>query len=168
MASARTDTEARFGFLTAIERDPDGWVGGLLVTSRLGRPLEFQCTTPVRANRTQEVLFGNTLRPYLLGELIAKTLLTRVDTKPTLVLTDGSDLLAVRPHVQIPVLYVPTEAGKLCSVSYATLQAHEDFASDLATVTQIFQDLPKQVDLTEPLQRVREALAETVRPGAVA
>ena len=45
--------QIRLGFMTAVEIGDRNFVGGLLVTDRFGRPLEFQCTTPVKPNRTQ-------------------------------------------------------------------------------------------------------------------
>ncbi len=93
----------RLGFLTAVEVPERGYVGGLLVTNHFGRPLEFQCTAPVRPNRTQEILYGPTLVPYLLGDLIGRTLIEKVGIKPHLVLTERNDLLPLRELVSIPV-----------------------------------------------------------------
>ena len=59
MATNGKAEQLRLGFLTAIEVPDKGLTGGLLVTNHYGRPLEFQCTTPVRANATQEILYGN-------------------------------------------------------------------------------------------------------------
>ena len=67
----------RLGFLTAIEVPEKGFVGGLLVTTQHGRPLEFQCTVPVKPNATQEILYGPTLAPFILGELIGATLIEK-------------------------------------------------------------------------------------------
>jgi len=79
-------------------------VAGLLVTNRFGRPLEFQCTTPVKPNRTQQLLYGPTLIPFILGELTGRTLLEKAAVKPHLVVTDREDILDLRNHVSIPVL----------------------------------------------------------------
>ena len=57
MATNGKAEQLRLGFLTAIEVPDKGLTGGLLVTNHYGRPLEFQCTTPVRANATQEILY---------------------------------------------------------------------------------------------------------------
>ena len=55
--SAKTD-QLRLGFMETIEVEGRGHIGGLLITNQNGRPLEFQCTTPVRPNRPQEILLG--------------------------------------------------------------------------------------------------------------
>ena len=61
--SLAMNEQLRLGFLTAIHLEHRGHVAGLLVTNKYGRPLEFQCTAPVRPNRTQELLYGPTLVP---------------------------------------------------------------------------------------------------------
>ncbi len=96
----------RLGFLTAIEVPERGYVGGLLVTNQFGRPLEFQCTAPLKPNRTQEILYGPTLVPYVLGDLIGRTLLEKVGVKPHLVLTERHELLGLRELVEIAVACV--------------------------------------------------------------
>src|SRR5580704_14309291 len=96
----------RIGFLTAIEIPDRGYVGGLLVTNHFGRPLEFQCTAPLKPNRTQEILYGHTLVPYVLGDLIGRTLIEKVGVKPHIVLTERPDLLDLRELVTIAVACV--------------------------------------------------------------
>lgn len=106
MTSDHGKDHFRLGFLTAIEVPDRGFVGGLLVTNHFGRPLEFQCTAPLRPNRTQEILYGPTLLPYLLGDLIGRTLIEKVGIKPHLVLTEREDLLTLRDLVSIPIACV--------------------------------------------------------------
>ncbi len=96
----------RLGFLAAIEVPERGYVGGLLVTNHFGRPLEFQCTAPLKPNRTQEILYGPTLIPYVLGDLIGRTLIDKVAIKPNLVLTERDDLLPLRDLVPVPIACV--------------------------------------------------------------
>ena len=61
--------------------------------SPLGRPLEFHCTSPVRPSRAQEILYGPTLQPYLLGEQISGALLEAAKLTPWLILTDAAAML---------------------------------------------------------------------------
>lgn len=95
-------------FLTVVECQPHGLLGGLLLLNRSARPLEFHCTAPVRPNRVQELLYGPTLRPFLYGELIARTLIDKVATAPAVVLVDLPELLAARDHVSLPLALVGT------------------------------------------------------------
>jgi hypothetical protein len=126
--SADTGKELfRLGFLTAIEVPDRGYVGGLLVTNHFGRPLEFQCTAPIKPNRTQEILYGPTLVPYVLGDLIGRTLIEKVGVKPHLVLTERQDLLGLRELVEIPVACVDdlTETEKSAAGPSAELPDSE-------------------------------------------
>jgi hypothetical protein len=168
--AANGSTEFKLGFLTAIELAGGGYVGGLLVTNRFGRPLEFQCTTPVRPNRTQEILYGTTLRSFVLSELIGKTLVEKSAVKPDVVLTEGDDLLELRAHVAQPVAVVEDVAsgGRLASedrlrIGRHSLRFHSSHADDQSRIAPSADSVPEQADLFEPFERVREALQETMK-----
>lgn len=106
MAVSRVQSETTLGFLTVLEDRKHGLFGGYLVLNRAGRPLEFHCTAPIRANRAQEILYGPTLRPYLYGEQIGRTLLEKGKHSPAVVLTDCEPMLAVGEFVTSPVALV--------------------------------------------------------------
>jgi len=104
------------GFLTVCEFADQGWFGGYLIVNANGRPLEFHCTAPVKPNRTQEILYGTTLRPYIFGEQIGQTLVRKGRLEPLFVCTDAEPMLAVRDFIDPPVLWVlgedsPTRAS---------------------------------------------------------
>ena len=163
------------GFLRIVVTDA-GYVGGMLVTNRLGRPLEFQCTTPVKANRTQEILYGPTLRPFLFSELIGVTLIERLQVTPDVVLIEQEALLELREHVSLPVaclLEDETDTGDMPDESRLAfgaqvIRVHSEYTNDVSTIQQWTNAIPGDADLCEPLDRVREALDETLRPGAAA
>jgi len=96
-----------FGFLTVTEHPRHGLIGGYLVLNHLGRPVEFHCTTPVRANRAQEILYGATLDAFLYGEQVGRILVQKAKTQPNAVLTDHARVLAVQDFVETPVVYIP-------------------------------------------------------------
>ena len=166
----------RIGFLTAIEA-AGGYVGGLLITNHQGRPLEFQCTAPVRPNRMQEILYGPTLQPFLLGELIGQTLVEKVNVKPHLVLTEQPALLDLRNHVGVPVACVEnaavksdeprTDAAPRVSLGRQTLRFHSAHAEDRAVVENCGSLVPRDADVLEPFERVREALGEAANAAAL-
>ena len=99
------------GFLTVIRDEEHGLFGGYLLLNRLGRPLEFHCTAPLRPNRAQEILYGPTLEPFLYGEQIGLTLLRQTKTEPLLVCTDQLPALALRELVETPVALVLPREG---------------------------------------------------------
>lgn len=161
--------QLRLGFMGALEVDGRGYVGGLLVTSHSGRPLEFQCTTPVKPDRTQEILYGRRLRPWLLGELIGATLLQRVSIQPDLVVVRDPDLLELRSFSKVPVACLQQsqetkESGEGAQViGGRTLRFHEAHFDDSQFVESRAHLVPGQADLEEPLDRVHDALTETIK-----
>ena len=97
---------ASLGFLTVCEHE-GGLFGGYLVLNLSGRPLEFHCTAPVRPSRTQAILYGPTLKPYLYGEQIGQALLEKAKSPPLIVFTDVPPAMTVRDFIVWPVAYVP-------------------------------------------------------------
>jgi len=168
MSSSEKAEPVRLGFLAAIETRERAFVGGLLVTDRFGRPLEFQCTTPVKPNRTQELLYGPTLAPFIMGELLGKTLLDRVQMKPVLLFVDRSEMLPLRNIVSIPVLWAlgknAKEAADKESIDIGLNRCvfapeHESDRDILKKHSGLFAS---DANLCEPLERVSEALKETM------
>ena len=154
------------GFLR-VEQAPGGTVGGLLVTNRLGRPLEFQCTTPVRPNRTQEILYGPTLESFVFSELIGKTLHDRLNCPPDVIFVNQLALMELRSLLDLPVLGLGAIAkGSKNVLGGRSILLHTDFPGDSELVRVWERTLPPAVDLEEPLQRIHEALNETLRSVA--
>ena len=169
--------QLRLGFLTAIEVPDKGFIGGLLVTNHCGRPLEFQCTVPVKANATQEILYGPTLAPFILGELIGATLVEKAGVRPLWILTDCEQILELRNHIDRPVAMVEAlakdsaarESGDCRTIQLGRqiIRFHPAHTADHAAVSRDSQQIPADADLREPFERVREALQETLKSGAL-
>ena len=82
MPNETPSQETTFGYLSVINSAEHGYFGGYLIVGPLGRPLEFHCTAPVRPSRAQQILYGPTLEPFLLGEQIAGAMLDAAKLKP--------------------------------------------------------------------------------------
>ena len=93
------------GFLTVIDQYP-GLTGGYLVLNRAGRPLEFHCTMPLVPDQIQQILYGDTLQPFLYGERIAQTLIHRSKLPVLSIFTDHAAVLPVQPLIPTPIMYV--------------------------------------------------------------
>ncbi|MCC7476269.1 MAG: hypothetical protein IT425_12810 [Pirellulales bacterium] len=103
MPSPDAQHDSMFGYLTAVETAELGYFGGYLIVSHLGRPLEFHCTAPIRPSRAQQILYGPTLEPYLLGEQISSALLSVAKLAPRVILTDCDATLGARERFAIPM-----------------------------------------------------------------
>jgi hypothetical protein len=165
----------QLGFLT-IQHDPLGYSGGYLLTNAWGRPLEFRLTTAVQPNKVQQLLYGPTLRPYLCADLIGKMLVEKASTLPALLLTDCDAVLELRPQVTFPVAWLAAhdhphaafleQSGALVvkTPSHALLCSarHAGDVDEMKTILHAVDP----VNLAEPFQRIREALAEAKKLGA--
>lgn len=98
--------DLRLGFFSVCPHSDGGFIGGYLILNGVGRPLEFHCTTPVKPNRTQQILYGATLRPYLFGEQIAPALIAKAKTSVHLVCVSQWESLSLASHISEPVVLV--------------------------------------------------------------
>lgn len=196
MAASGDKTLPTIGFLTVVEHAETGLTGGLLILNTAGRPVEFHCTAPLKPNRAQEILYGHTLRPYLYGEQIGQTLLSKARNETLFVCTDVEPALCVRDSVDLPVVLVldGRETGQSAqgacrqrmlrfdqshAVLYPNFTQLIQFQlgkqsvavpaqrqTDRDIVVQRWQPYQEHLDLSEPFGRIREALEEAQRGAA--
>jgi hypothetical protein len=98
-------------------------------------------------------------------------LVDKSSVKPQLILTDQPEILELRNHIDVPVVLVdPTgeERGeRTMKLGRQTIRFHEAHQSDQVRVDAGAQQIPADADLREPFSRVREALQETLKTGAL-
>jgi hypothetical protein len=181
------------GFLTILEHEQLGLVGGYLILNIHGRPLEFHCTAPIKANRAQQILFGPTLDSYLYGEQIGQTLVSKCSLELLAVLTDVERALCVQQFITPPVaLVVASETQSVAGQTFdAATQNTNVWRVDAAqqigphlselvigrnrlAVTGDREPLADRlqtvanIDLAEPFERIRQAVDEAHKTGRAA
>ncbi|MEI8211138.1 MAG: hypothetical protein WCI02_03240 [Planctomycetota bacterium] len=180
MDASHTPNPFHLGFVSIRERSPHGYFGGFLVINELARPLEFHCTLPLQPSRAQRILFGPTLDEFVCGEQIARAMLGKVKTKPTVVLTDTAAALSVRHWIDVPIFWLQEEyqaeepsngfaipSQKRSESEYASRVIRgkpfywlPSYTGDGAALDALMGDGVSQLDLREPFGRIVEALAE--------
>lgn len=175
--AARNDRSTVIGVLAAEGCAEDGWTCGYLLINRYGRPLEFRCTDPVTPSSAHRILYGPTLREFVLGELAGPLLVQQARNRPAVICCDSLDFLSLRRSVEIPVLALfardaceaPATAAprglRFDTWDSYRLAVLEEFATDLDTARSVLEQVHAAVDLLEPFDRVQQALREAVRGG---
>lgn len=162
---------ATITYFTVVEDERTGWTGGMLHLGPSGRPLEFQCTLPVRTTRTHEILFGTTLREHLISDVIGPLLVKKAKIPVSLLCCDQVEAMRMQSLFDFPVALIQEAAegdeGPIdddCwrgSATTALGETHLRVAIEqldpTQRVCQAMQDLP---DALEPLERIREAIKE--------
>lgn len=166
MKSATSQSEPAFGFLSVLEHPTIGALGGLLLVNRRGRPLEFHCTAPVQTTRAEEILYGTTLRPHLYCERIGQALLDKATVPPAVVLVSQLDCWSLNELTCAPVVLVdpsgtstePSTCQLATGIEAACLDQVDP--AQRSAVAELLNQLTAQVDLSEPFDRIAEAIRE--------
>ena len=190
MTNPGQPTGHEYGYLTVLEHDPDGLLGGYLIIDGRGRPLEFHCTAPVQPSRAEQILYGPTLGPCLVGEQIGGGLVAAARLRPKVILIDKLDLSFLGPQHEIEtvLLVASTDTGSAGGASEPRLRGVGDPTSlpqtagatarhsfqvdryrfelppnrlgDPSTVSLLLESLSQRVDLAEPFERIHLAIRE--------
>lgn len=181
-------TPSTFGFLCCCQKTAEGgYIGGLLITTETGLPLEFRCTSPLKPTSAQRILYGGTLEPHVRANLISDALLKACANKPGVILTDHESVLALQPDVAVPIVFVRRQEGgiQLTSgdgsippnqsviqplvegVAAVIVTVHKGSTQSLRDRISLLTSLTESIDLMEPFERVHKALDEVQRqnPG---
>jgi hypothetical protein len=175
-ASATAPSLTNVGFLTVLQ-EPNGYLGGYLVTNQWGRPLEFRLTSAVQPNKVQQILYGDTLLPYLCSDLIGKTLIDKASVAVQLLVTDREAVLDLRVKTETPIVHVVAKDDPAAArAPAATLVSpgsdergpvlcHPQYPADAVVARDMLARIETTVDLSEPFARIREAIAEARKMG---
>ncbi len=166
--------EQRLGFLAAGRDEQLGYVGGYLLTTARGRPLEFHYTTPVKPSATHRILYGAELDPYIFGELIAANLVRQSTIEPAFIITDQPRVLEQRPSSSCPILCVAgpllateTDAAGTASANQPLeFVAHAAHAADADALKFWLTETNPGLNLREPFSRLWDALREVLSGDA--
>ena len=168
MIQSTLSSESRLGFITVVETTGLGFSGGLLIVNTLGRPIEFHCTAALKVNRAQKILYGRTYQSFLFCDQIAASLIENTHSQPQAFVTDCADLMPLTESVDAPVLLLPNESdAKIQRTDLGHFQLNErrlwfdsverERAEPLRNLCKTLSDT---LPIDEPLERIREAIAE--------
>ena len=136
-----------------------------MILTVAGRPVEFHCTAPVTANRAQQILYGATLKQFLVSDQIGTALLDKARSKLDIVIVDQRDLCTLSSTVQLPFVLTDSNEHKhefdaegnirqLEGASYEIIGQSADQTDGLLKL--FIETLP----LSEPFDRIYQAMGE--------
>mgnify|MGYP001555475719 CR=1 FL=1 len=175
--SAKTPQAELLGYLTYVDLHQLGTVGGILIVDLRARPIEFHCSSPVLPSRTQEILYGQTLRHSLICDQIGKSLLAQIKQLPQLFITDEPLALDLQQYLTVPISALLDEA---CEEDEEKQERQSVLIDHQSGMHMKLSGGPTQVDVArtawearvgdwdgqEPLERIREAISEAHRAAA--
>ncbi|MGJ8454943.1 hypothetical protein ACSFC1_06535 [Pseudothermotoga sp. U03pept] len=160
------------GYLS-VRRIDEKYVGGILVVDESGIPHEFKYTDPIVPTTLQKILYGKSLEGYLNTEVIAKSLLKKLDNKPEVVFTDSSVLVDAAENVFFAVASVsstgqieqpsPDECIIPTSIGAIRFASAKEIPQDKL---EKLKQIAEEIDLLEPFQRLQKALEYICRSSS--
>ncbi len=174
--------EPKLGYIDIHKAGRGDYMGGVLITDRLGIPLEFRHTEPVSPSKVQQVLYGRALDRFLKSETLAKCLLNDLENKPDLLVVPDAEYYTLTRLFHFPF-------AQLTKANHPPMEKHGDFvevneaeinlqvlslreplrvrvdrknAASMGAVKTILLDIGRTMDVIEPLARVQEALKALV------
>ena len=171
------------GYLTYYMSPQHTYYGGLLVTDVRGVPREFRHSEAIKPNRTQTLLYGDSLEASLGADALAPALYDALTLKPTILLMDkgsrllfGSFLLRYPPCALLVSLTDRDLAFNDIIAPEGNLLAAKDFdlkGTPTERVYAYIEDRPphyvgetalevaqKYMNLMSPFDRIRQVLME--------
>ncbi len=180
MTSSNKSGTTEIGYLAVSEVAGLGYCGGLLVVTATGRPVEFHCTTPVAANRAQEILYGATLKEFLVCDQIGIALLKKLGRLPHVVLVEERELCKLAAQVNASFgLFVHESNGDTEGSDISQMDERaggqaievnevrfEIYGNEPTSIQETLSSFSQHLPLNEPFDRIREAINEAHREAA--
>ena len=123
--------ETRLGFIDVKVYSDSSIRGGILTTDLETKPFEFRVTSPIRPTQIQQILYGSSLKDYVYNELICAPLIKATKEKLSIVLTKESFLMAMRPLVSVPVIFIRSNGAQVEGITPVSLFSHRNFQNEL-------------------------------------
>lgn len=156
----------RLAFIELWTPDREQFRAALLVTNEWTEPVEFRCTSVVRPNRVQKLLWGARLTNHLITQVLGKPLLASLAEPVGLVLVRQRVLLELRTSLECPVVQVlpkdEDETARALSAKTAEpvfLRTHPLYPTDFASAQATLAPGANQVSWLEPFNRCVQALS---------
>lgn len=176
----------KLGFLTYVQPTGSSYGrGALLVTDDGTRPLEFRCTSSIKPNPLQRMLYGQTLRSYITVELVGEPLLSASQEKPLVLLVREPLFLSLRPKIKVNMVCLRRQGEQISALideqesrnaeqpsilncasgrfQPLTVTAAPDHNGELESALEILRPIFSGIDLLEPFDRIEKVVAELDR-----
>ena len=162
--------QLNIGFIDIVKFPNSGKLrSGLLITNAKTQPLVFYASDSIKPTTLQQILYGKTLRAYLVNEVFGTNLIQAHHGKLDIIFVKHDGFLNLRLYHPVPICFVDLNA--LASAvetdhpSVELIRVHQNHSSDAGFAKEVFLHLVTYLgrELREPFERIRLALHELER-----
>lgn len=148
----------------AVEKLNGKFIGGLLVVDERGIPQEFKYTEPIVPNELQKILYGKSLDVFLKTEIIAATLVKKLEKAVDFIFTKDLELLEVDQRIvflaerreEVKEVKKISEEEYLVPYREGALRIIGKVSPD--KLRKLSEMLDEGMDIFEPFERLEKAL----------
>jgi hypothetical protein len=178
------NSRKQIGYFYHLKMD-EKHMGAILVTDRIGVPLEFKYTEPVAATKLHKILYGSVLDKYLHETVIRDRLareirstpdyyITPYDEKEYLGAVGGREMVAIQKYGLPPSdLTGPfsrvREREAIIELEDESVFLRLAFSTpneaSQHSIALWLQEIARTMDIMEPLERIKSALASLCGEG---
>jgi len=137
-------------------------VGGIIIVDDAGIPLEFKYTDPIVPTQLQRIIYGRSLERYLNIEIIAKTLISKLENKPSVIFTDKMELIEAGDNVFFISKTAEGEAkpeeGEYIIEGLGAIYRLVGSSQISEDALEKLKEASQKISLIEPFQRLHKAL----------
>lgn len=155
--------------------EKEKFLGGIMVVTEKGIPIEFKYTDIIEPTKLQKVLYGDVLKKYLREEVIMGNLVAKLENKPDIYMVGESEDLVLKNYTENNVMFIrETQLNsretkgdyQFIKESEAIIQLHETGSPIRAEIhsdnknelVEKLINLNVEANIFEPFLRVEEAL----------
>lgn len=144
---------------------------GILIVDEKTKPLEFRITSKLSVDELQKIIYGETLKDFVLIEKMVLELINSTDINIDFVLVNDKKLISIRKSVNFPVFYIEkfdefkprgkysvniqSLSGKFKSLS---LTFNPEDEQKINQVNKILNEMYKNINIIEPFNRIIKAI----------
>ena len=154
---ARLSEDITFGYLDIWENhDENFFIGGILTVNNKGVPKEYFYSDKIKVSELQKLLYGESLKGYLITDIIANKIIDKLEKKPNVIFVKDDSLLNFREICDIPLLKIILEnSGERLQYSYTSNKQNQ---SDVIFMRRM-PEHSYHYNLVEPFQRLQESMS---------
>ena len=156
-AQMKNEEPPSIGFIVLHEISSASFVGAILITDQNGFPLEYRFTEKIQIDEIKRMLYGDSLKSFLMAEIVGINLLNKLEKKPVFIIAK-EEYPQLQKKTNYPILCLENKK-KITYQQLIELTREKGLSLDLYKVPK--QYFEAEVTIDEPFKRIIQLLEKS-------